>query len=195
MAIKEIVAQVRAKLSDEEVSKVSDLLSQITREGADLAEDLSSANHESKTRKEKIRELQKDVDGKGDSKEDFERKLAKKDVELGELKGFKEKFETFQAKELKDTTVRFDKIVKGLSVDETDPKYETYKKVLDKFTLAGKDETLTIEQIKANSTIYEYAKEFGALNIDEGGFADGKNQHGADSKDKGETAFETFLSK
>ena len=193
MAIKEIVAQVRAKLSDEEVSKVSDLLSQITREEIDLQGELSSANYESKTRKGTIRDLQKIVDGKSDSKEDYESKLAKKDAELGELKGFKEKFETFQAKELKDTTVRFDKIVKGLSVDETDPKYETYKKVLDKFTLAGKDETLTIEQIKANSTIYEYAKEFGALNIDEGGFDDGKNQQGNKTDDK-KTAFETFLS-
>ena len=178
MAIKEIVAQVRAKLSDEELSKVSDLLSQITRGGADLQEDLNSANHESKTRKEKIRELQKDIDGKGDSKEDYESKLAKKDTEIGELKGFKEKYETFQTNELKLTTEKFNKIVSGLTVEETDPKYATYKKVLDKLTLAGKDETLTYEQINANLAIYGYAEEFGALKLSKEDFDNGANPNG-----------------
>jgi len=178
MAIKEIVAQIRAKLSDEEASKVSDLLSSITREATDIQEDLNSANHESKTRKEKIRELQKEIDNKTDSKEDFEAKLAKKDKEIEELTELKGKYEAFKAKELEDTTKKFNAVIKGLTVEETDPKFETYKKVLNKLTLAEKDEKLTMEQIKANLTIYEYAKEFGALKIDEEDFDEGENPSG-----------------
>lgn len=183
MAIKEIVAQVRAKLSPEELDKVSELLSSITREEVDLREDLTSANQESKSRKEKIRELQKQIDDKGDSKEDYDTKIAKKDAEIKELNELKVKYEKFQADELKNTTDKFDKIVKGLTVKETDPEYETYQKVLGKLTLADKDTPLTSEQIKANLTIYEYAKEFGALKIDESDFDEGANPKGKPSKD------------
>ncbi len=69
--MRDIVAQVRAKLSDEELSKVSNLLGQIERAGNDLKEDLSAANSESKSRKLEIRELKSKLEGNSDSKEEL----------------------------------------------------------------------------------------------------------------------------
>jgi len=177
--IKDIVAQVRAKLSDEEQSKVSDLLSQITREESNILGDLSNANHESKTRKDKIRELQSKLEDDSDSKDDYEGKLGKLKDQIEELKGFKTQLDDFKSNELKESTNAFNKIITSLTVEETDPKYETYQKVLGKLVLAEDDKELTAEQIKANLTIYEYAKEFGGLEITEENFEDGKNQKGS----------------
>ena len=189
--IKDIVAQVRAKLSDEEQSKVSDLLSQITREESNILGDLSNANHESKTRKDKIRELQSKLEDDSDSKDDYEGKLGKLKTEIEELKGFKTQLDDFKSNELKESTNAFNKIITSLTVEETDPKYETYQKVLGKLVLAEDDKELTAEQIKANLTIYEYAKEFGGLEITEENFEDGKNQKGgrAEVKDDPLDAF------
>ena len=62
------------------------LLSQAIREESSILGDLSAANHESKTRKEKIRELQAQADSSGDTKAEFETKLGEKDAEIDRLK-------------------------------------------------------------------------------------------------------------
>ena len=170
----ELQAKIESLLTTAESKKTDGIPYSRFKEKVDQAQEYKADNAELQSKFDKI-----------------EKTLVTQKEEIGELSGFKDKYETFQAKELKDTTDKFNKIVTGLSVEETDPKYETYKKVLDKFTLAGKGETLTIEQIKSNSTIYEYAKEFGALNIDEGGFDDGKNQEGANIVKQGD-AFDDF---
>ena len=157
----ELQAKIESLLTTAESKKTDGIPYSRFKEKVDQAQEYKADNAELQSKFDKL-----------------EKTVLKQTDEIGELNGYKDKYETFQAKELKDTTDKFNKIVTGLSVEETDPKYETYKKVLDKFEKAGKGETLTIEQIKSNSTIYEYAKEFGALNIDEGGFDDGKLQKG-----------------
>jgi len=180
--IKDVIAQIRAKLSDEELSKVSGLLSQVEREGDDLGSDLSAANHESKTRKEKIRELQSQIDGSGDLSEKHKAEVEKLKAEVKELKGYKTEIETFKAKELETFTTQFDGIVKQLTVEETDPKFKKYKLIKDKFKLAEEGKTLTADEIKANLEIYNLAKEFGGLE-DDGSFEDGANPKGQPPKD------------
>jgi len=186
--IKEAVAQVRAKLSDEEASKVSDLLSKIEREGNDLSAELSAANHESKTRKDTIRGLKADIESSGDSDEDFKAKIAKLESEIEANKGIKEEYEGFKTKQFEESKAKFDKIVEGLTVKETDSKYDTYKKILDDFKL-GDD--LTADDIQANLKVYSYVEKYGGLEIDKEKFEDGKHQQG---KDDGlsQSAFEAF---
>jgi len=190
--IKDVIAQIRAKLSDEELSKVSGLLSQVEREGDDLGSDLSAANHESKTRKEKIRELQSQIDGSGDLSEKHKTEVDKLKAEIKEYRGYKTELETFKAKELESFGKQFDDIVKQLTVEETDPKFKQYKTVLNKFKLAEEGKTLTADEIKSNLDIYNLAKEFGGLDFEDNNFDDGANPKRPPSTDPGKSPFDAF---
>jgi len=156
MSIKEIVAQVRAKLGSEELEKVSDLLSSITRKETELMEDLSSANHESKNRKDKIRELTREIDNKVDSKEDFDEKLAKKDAEIDRLKLVEKDYKTHKESENKKELAKWEEHKKVLSIDDADPEFDKVQKVIHKFNM---EDEITPEQVKANNNLFETYEE------------------------------------
>jgi len=157
----ELQAKIEGLLTTAESKKTDGIPYSRFKEKVDQAQEYKADNAELQSKFDKL-----------------EKTLLKQKEDLGELKGFKEKYETFQTNELKLTTEKFNKIVSGLTVEETDPKYATYKKVLDKLTLAGKDETLTYEQINANLAIYGYAEEFGALKLSKEDFDNGANPNG-----------------
>ncbi len=110
---------------------------------------------------------------------------------LKELKLVKDEFDGYKVKQLEASTGEFEKIVKGLTVEETDPKFDTYNKVLSEFTLATEESPLTAEQIKSNLTIYKYAKDFGGLELKEKP-EDNPNAKGG-KHDPAKSAFDTFL--
>ena len=62
MAVKDYIAQVRAKLTDEQLSEVGSVLKSIENEAEELAASLSAANRESKERKIKLREMNEKIE-------------------------------------------------------------------------------------------------------------------------------------
>ena len=81
MSIKELVDRVRSQIDEATLAKVGAVLEEIRAEGSTIADSLSAANNESKSRKIKIREL--------------EGLLEDRDVEID---GYKKKIETFDTK-------------------------------------------------------------------------------------------------
>lgn len=173
--IKDVIAQVRAKVNPEELEKIESLLSQVIREESAILSDLSAANHESKTRKEKIRELQDQIESKEDIKSEYERKLKDKEDEIEQLKGIEGEYNEFKNRQNKNLEKEWNNIYEKLNVKETDPKYEHYQKVLNKMII---EDEMTADIIQKNLEVYNYAKEFGGLNI--------KPQKGDETKHPGE---------
>ena len=172
----ELQAKIEGLLTTAESKKADGIPYSRFKEKVDQAQELKADNAELQSKYEKL-----------------EKTSLKQKEEVKRLGGIEADYDTFKANELKTITGNFDKVITSLTVEETDPKYETYQKVLKKLTKATDEVPLTAEQIKSNLTIYEYAKEFGGLDIKDEDYDDGKNQQGNKTDDK-KTAFETFLS-
>lgn len=144
--IKEILAEVRESLTDEELSKVSTMLKEIERTADNIVDDLKSANAESKSRKLKIRELEKEIDTLKEQGSELE--TIKKEME--ELKSYKEKYEEYQQKQIQTKKNEWEEKLKLLTVPEDDPNYQKFQKIREKFILPEKEEELTIDVIEKN---------------------------------------------
>jgi archaellum component FlaC len=124
--IKEIIAQarakieqVRSKLGDEEVAKLNSDLKAIESGVTDLQEDILHVNGESKGRKEKIREYEKQIADKDDEIEDL-----KKKTDTSELTKEVETLREFKSNTLKGQRDSFGTKLKVISKH---PKFENMK--------------------------------------------------------------------
>ena len=163
MEIKDIIAQVRAKLPAEAPAEINTLLSDIVRRGDELLSDRSSANNESKTRKEKIRELEATIEkSKTDTAtaKEAEAKWAKEKEELG---AYKEKWEASRTKADEANKAKWETIKTKFDVKETDPEFDAIAKIKKYYVLTDE---LTPVQIEANIKQAEQHTELGLFKID-----------------------------
>jgi len=161
MSVKEILSEIRTKLSDEELSKITSQLSAIERDYDGVVEDLHSANGESKKRKEKIRELTAQIEETGDSESDWKEKLKKKDDEIKRLKSIEKEHTEYVAAEQKKHADIWATRAKKFEVEESDPLYPKVQEVISKFSFGTEETPLTPEQVKANNALFEIYDEIG----------------------------------
>lgn len=178
MSVKEIIAQVRAKLTDEESSKINSLLSSIEREMDALQSDLSSANSESKKRKESIRTLKAEMEDLQDGSDDGKGKIDKLENEIKELKKVQKEFNVYKEKESKVYSDKWDGRKTVFDIEDTDPEFEKVNKIKHKFHFAKEDKQLTAKQVIANNTLYDTYDEIGYFKKDESDLEDGKSPKG-----------------
>lgn len=126
MKIKEIIAQVRAKieqvrskLSDEEVAKLNSDLKSLESGVTDLQEDISRVNTESKERKLKIRDLESDISDK-----ETEIDGLKKKADTSEITKEVEDLRTFKSNTIKGQR---DSLAEKLTTVSKHPNFENVK--------------------------------------------------------------------
>lgn len=158
MAIKEILQAIAAKLPEEMASEKAQIAGAI-REVDSIYDDLKSANAESKSRKEKIRELQSELESKADFS-DTEKKLK---AEIERLKGVEAEYQTVKTAEqqkivntwkekskvfeVEKTAKNFDKISKlktQFSFPDGEIDFDTAKSNLEKFSLLEVAEAFSV---------------------------------------------------
>lgn len=160
MALKEILDKIQGKLPTDIGEEITALLADAKREATTVLSDLSSANNESKTRKEKIRELEAEKDALNQEIS----KLSTNDnkVEIERLKAIETEF-TAHKQEL-DNKVIADWKAKSeiFNIKETDKRFEKISKIKDRFTLSDE---ITVDQARKNLDAYNLLSDAGALDV------------------------------
>jgi len=158
MAIKDILKQIADKMGSDN-PEVNSLLAAANREADNIIDDLRNANSESKTRKEKIRELQSELENKADFSE-TEKKLK---AEIERLKTVETEYNTVKTAEqqkivntwkekskvfdVEKTAKNFDKISKlktQFSFPDGEIDFDTAKSNLEKFSLLEVAEAFSV---------------------------------------------------
>lgn len=139
MTIKDMLAQVRAKLTDEQLSEVGSVLKSLENEVEELAASLSAANRESKERKIKLRELSEKLENYELDLEKWQKQAEeyKQKLENPEYKDELEQLRSFKTSYFKKQRESFLKSWEQISKH---PKFEKakYKFVLPEETEDGK---------------------------------------------------------
>ena len=158
MAIKETLQAIASKLTEEQ----SELKAQIAgaiREADNIIDDLKSANAESKQRKEKIRELQSELDGKQDFTE-TEKSLK---AEIERLKKIETEYTALQTAEQTKVITQWSEKAKAFDVEKTHKAYEKLTKLKEKF--AFPDGEVDYQTAKANLEKFELLESAGAFDV------------------------------
>ena len=158
MAIKETLQAIASKLTEEQ----SELKAQIAgaiREVDTVLDDLKAANSESRSRKEKIREMQAEIDS---TKADLE-KASGNDykAEIERLKKIEAQYQAIQTEtetKIKNQWAEKAKIFAG---DKSSKLFEKAEKVKSRFILPTEGSELTIDQINKNLEAFSLLEETG----------------------------------
>lgn len=167
MAIKTILDKIKAVLGADAPAEVSSLLADAMRDAEDMIDGLAAANKESKSRKEKIRELESSIETLNDqlSKTDPDKQKA----EIDRLKDIEGKYnETLKSQE-QSLRAKWAEYAKVFSIPETDKRHGIVTGIKDRFKFADADKELDIDAIKANIDAYELLAAAKALDIPAGG--------------------------
>ena len=158
MAIKETLQAIASKLTEEQ----SELKAQIAgaiREVDTVLDDLKAANAESKTRKEKIREMQAELDS---TKADLDKANGQDHkAELERLKAIETKYNAQQAEAETKLKNQWAEKAKVFSGDKTSKLFEKAEKVKSRFILPTEGSELTIDQINKNLEAFTLLEETG----------------------------------
>lgn len=158
MAIKDILKQIADKLGTDS-PEVSSLLAAANREADNIIDDLKSANAESKQRKEKIRELQSEIEGKGDFTET--EKSLKSEIER--LKKIETEYATLKTAEQKKVIDKWSEKAKAFDVDKTHKSFDKLTKLKEKFAFPDGD--IDFETASKNLEKYELLESAGAFDV------------------------------
>lgn len=158
MRIKDIIAQVRAKISSEELEKVNGLLSEIARAEDDILADRSAANNESKSRKEKIRELESNIEELNSKLEAASKQIAEFDNEKKELIEYKTKWESEKTEREKVNLEKWNNIKAKFDIKETDPGFDKISKLKTYYHFGDE---LTPKQIEENLKLAKRDEDLG----------------------------------
>ena len=153
MAIKQILDKIKGTLGADASAELSSLIADAIREADDMTDSLASVNKESKSRKEKIREMEAQL-------ESLNEKLANNDpskhqAEIDRLKQIEGKYNEVLTSQESELRQKWQEYAKVFSVDKTDKRYEIVTSVKDQFKFADADAELPIEHVKANLASYE----------------------------------------
>ena len=160
MAIKETLQAIASKLTEEQ----SELKAQIAgaiREADNIIDDLKSANAESKQRKEKIRELQSELEGRGD----FTETETKLKAEIERLKKVEAEYATVKTAEQKKVIDKWLEKAKAFDVEKTHKAFDKLTKLKEKFSFP--DGEIDFATAKANLEKFELLESAGAFDVAE----------------------------
>lgn len=158
MAIKESLQAIAAKLTEEQ-SELKAQIAGVIREVDNVFDDLKSANAESKQRKEKIRELQSELDGKSDFTETEKRLKA----EIERLKKVETEYATVKTAEQGKVIAKWSEKAKAFDVDKTHKSFDKLTKLKEKFTFP--DGETDFETASRNLEKYELLESAGAFDV------------------------------
>lgn len=148
MAIKEILDKIKATLGADAPAETLALLADATREASDMTDSLSAANKESAGRKNRIRELESELEKAKDEAGKATSPEAK--AELARLKGIETEYANMRNAENEKLKATWQEKAKMLTVEKTSKLYEKAQKVLNQFAMPKEGEELTIDQVKDN---------------------------------------------
>lgn len=160
MAIKELLQSIASKLPEDQ-AEIKSLIAGAIREADSILDDLKSANAESKSRKEKIRELQAQIDGTGD----FTEKEKALNAEIKRLKEIEAEHLAAKAiadKQVIDTWTEKSKV---FGVDKTHKQYEKLTKLKEHFAFPTEGQEITVDMARANLDKYETLETAGVFEI------------------------------
>ena len=160
MAITDLLNKL-ANLLPEDSGEAKALLADAKREAQTIIDDLKSANGESKSRKEQIRELKAELE----SKEDFSATESKLKAEIESLRKVKAEFDAFRKAEDEKIVNMWLEKSKVFDVDKTDKRFDKLQSLRPKFAFAEGDNQVSVEQAKANLEKLELLELSGALVI------------------------------
>ena len=158
MAIKEILDRIKAKLGADD-TEARALLADAEREVNDILDSKQSADKESKQRKEKIRDLESQLDAKTAEIE----KLSAQDnkAELDRLRKIETEYQTKLKTEDDALATAWAEKAAIFNLPETDKRHGKINALKSKFQF-GTDETpLAIDAIKSNMEKFELLRETG----------------------------------
>jgi len=158
MAIKEILQAIAAKLPEEMASEKAQIAGAI-REVDSIYDDLKSANAESKSRKEKIRELQSELENKADFSE-TEKKLK---AEIERLKTVETEYNTVKTAEQAKVVNTWKEKSKVFEVEKTAKNFDKISKLKEKF--AFPEGEIDFDTASKNLEKYELLESAGAFEV------------------------------
>jgi len=137
------------------------LLADAKREATTVLSDLSSANNESKTRKEKIRELESELE----TKKSEINALSSNDnkAELDRLKSIEAEYEAHKTELDNKTIAEWKSISEIFNIKDTDKRYPKISKIKDRFVLSDE---ITVEQARKNLDAYNLLTDAGAFEVE-----------------------------
>jgi len=158
MAIKELLQAIAAKLPEEMAAEKAQIAGAI-REVDSIYDDLKSANAESKSRKEKIRELQSELENKADFSE-TEKKLK---AEIERLKTVETEYNTVKTAEQQKIVNTWKEKSKVFEVEKTAKNFDKISKLKEKFAFPEGD--IDFETASKNLEKYELLESAGAFEV------------------------------
>lgn len=164
MALKEILDKIMAKLPADAGDEINALLADAKREAATVLADLSSANAESKSRREKLEALKSEIEA---VKAELEaEKVKANDPELDKLRKKASDYDTLQsernAKIVKEWQEKFTAL-DAISKSPTDKRKDKVKDLLADFQIPAEGQEITPEIADANLKLYRVAEKAGGL--------------------------------
>ena len=161
MALKEILDKIQGKLPTDIGEEIISLLADAKREATTVLSDLSSANNESKTRKEKIRELESELE----TKKSEINALSSNDnkAELDRLKSIEAEYEAHKTELDNKTIAEWKSISEIFNIKDTDKRYPKISKIKDRFVLSDE---ITVEQARKNLDAYSLLTDAGAFDVE-----------------------------
>jgi len=158
MAIKEILDRIKAKLGADD-TEARALLADAEREVNDILDSKQSADKESKQRKEKIRDLESQLDAKTAEIE----KLSSQDnkAELDRLRKVEAEYQTKLKTEDDALATAWADKAKVFELPETDKRHGKINALKGKFQFGTEDAPLAIDAIKSNLEKFELLRETG----------------------------------
>ena len=168
MAIKQILDKIKGHIGADASAELSSLIADAIREADDMTDSLASVNKESKSRKEKIREMEAQL-------ESLNEKLANNDpskhqAEIERLKQIEGKYNEVLTSQESELRQKWQEYAKVFNVEKTDKRYEIVTSVKDQFKFADADKELPIEHVKANLASYELLQKAKAFDAPATGF-------------------------
>lgn len=166
MAIKDKLTQVITQLSGDNADALKTLLREAIAEFDTVYETLTQANNESKTRKEKIKELEKQIEAKDEQLEKFNNL----NPELDRLKKVEAEHLSYKKEQYDKRLSEWTEKAKVFAIPETDKRFDKINKAKDQFVFpADEKSALTDEQLAANLKAYNLLDMAGYFSTEGGG--------------------------
>jgi tRNA nucleotidyltransferase/poly(A) polymerase len=153
MALKEILDKIQSKLPADAGDEITSLIADAKREATTVLSDLASANSESKSRREKLSELQ----AKYDDLESEKAKLTSPEqkAELERLRKIATDHETLIRTQQEQVINTWNEKAKMFNLPDTDKRKPKVEQIKTRFVFPEGDQKLTHEQAQKNLELYE----------------------------------------
>lgn len=156
MALKEILDRIKSKLPADAGEEINTLLADARREADTVLDDLRSANSESKSRKDKLRDQQNEIDTLKSDLEKF--KVSSDSPEFKAMQKKASEYDALLEKQNAEAITEWTERAKVFALPETDPKRKKADAIKADFQFP---EQMTPEVAKENLKAFKLAEKTG----------------------------------